>query len=133
MRDHLVFYDGQCGFCDRVVNFILKADKKELFVFAPLQGETAKKMVPEYSEQLDTLVLIEDYRGQNRKTYIQSKAVFRILWLLGGGWMLLGWLYFLPSWMFDWGYRLVARNRGKLFSKESCQIPEQKTREKFLP
>ena len=129
---HLVFYDGSCGLCDRVVNFILWADKEEQFAFAPLQGVTAKKLVPEYTNQLDTLVLIEDYQSTDRKTYTLSKAAFRILWLLGGWWTFIGWKNFLPSWMFDWGYRLVARNRHSLFNEEACRVMS-KNSPRFLP
>jgi predicted DCC family thiol-disulfide oxidoreductase YuxK len=118
---HLVFYDGQCGLCDRIVNFILWADKEKKFVFAPLQGETAKRMVPEYTDQLDTLVLIENWK-EDPKIWIMSHAAFRILWLLGGFWRLIGWKYMLPAWTTDWAYRLVARNRHRLFNQDSCRV-----------
>lgn len=45
MHEHLVFYDGECGLCDRVVQTLLKVDTHERFVFAPLQGKTAEKLL----------------------------------------------------------------------------------------
>ena len=39
----IIFYDGDCALCHRMVQFILARDSKFLFSFAPLQGETAAK------------------------------------------------------------------------------------------
>lgn len=136
MNEHLVFYDGPCGFCNRVVRFLIKADHEKHFLFAPLQGETAKdilKNLPPEIKQEDSLILVENFQQSNRKFYILARGVFQIFWLLGGFWSLIGSLSFLPSFLYDWGYRLVARNR-QLFKKPSeCPIlsPEEKNR--FLP
>lgn len=136
MYQHLVFYDGACGFCDCSVRFLMRIDKKQLFAFAPLQGETAAKMLtsvhPQY-KNLDTLILIENY-WENPKIYLEAKAVFRICWLLGGGWSLLGLLSFLPSFLMNWGYRLVARNRYLFGLKTtSCPVPPKGQEKRFLP
>jgi predicted DCC family thiol-disulfide oxidoreductase YuxK len=133
---NIVFYDGNCGFCDHTVQLLLKIDKKELFMFAPLQGKTAKKLLKEQLKRLlkeDTLVVIENVGESNEKMSIRSKAVFRIFWVLGGVWSLIGWLSFLPAFFFDWGYRLVARNRGHFFSKECPLPPPRHTTKQFLP
>ena len=124
---HLVFYDGACGLCDSTVQFILNHDRQDLFVFAPLGGETAKKFL-HLDPGIDSVVLIEDYQT-NPKTYIQSQAIFRILYALGGIYSLPGLLSFLPPQLFDWGYRFVARNRHKWF-EPACLV---RNNPKFLP
>ena len=132
-KKHLVFYDGQCGLCDHVVQFLIKHDKDRIFVFAPLQGSTAKVVLkdhPSFLEQMDTLVLIENYGTDQQQIYVLGKGTFRILWLLGGFWKVIGWLSFLPSQIYDWGYRLVARNRGYFFRDKSCIVPDK---DRFLP
>lgn len=132
---HLVFYDGECGFCDQVVQFLLKVDRKEQFLFAPLQGKTAAKVLqklPDQYKQVDSLVLVENYATNKQHFYVLGKASFRILWLLGGSWRLLGWICFLPSFLYNWGYRLVARNRKKLMP-EACILPDPKSQDRFLP
>jgi predicted DCC family thiol-disulfide oxidoreductase YuxK len=133
---HLVFYDGACGFCDRVVQFLLCADTKKRFAFAPLQGKTALKYLeslPESMKGVDSLILIENYLSIQPKTFVLGKAAFRICWLLGGAWVLLGWTSFLPSFLYDWGYRLVARNRHRIFKNNVCQLPQPQNKERFLP
>lgn len=136
MDKHLVFYDGDCGLCDHVVQFLLKYDKKQKFLFAPLQGNTAEKTLKELPEEyksLDTLILLESYDTPKQKSYVLGKAAFRILWLLGGFWHILGWISFLPSFLYDWGYRIVAHYRHQLFSHETCFIPNEQNKHRFLP
>lgn len=128
---HLVFYDGECGLCDAVVQFILKRDKEQIFVYAPLQGETAGQLlIPKPQE--DTVILIENFETLPQR-YIYSQAVFRILWLLGGWWALPGLLFFLPPVLFNWGYRLVAKYRKRLFPKTECVLPPPTDGKRFLP
>lgn len=133
---HLVFYDGNCGLCDQVVQTLLKADKHERFVFAPLQGSTAAKFIshlPPELKSVDSLILVEDYRSDYPQVYVLAKGALRIAWLLGGIWTLVGWLSFLPSFLFDWAYRLVARNRHRLFPQTECMLPKPDQKERFLP
>lgn len=132
---HLVFYDGHCGLCDQVVQRLLKADKRCIFLFAPLQGSTAAQMLkdlPYEMKGIDSLVLIEDYQLPTQRYYALGKGALRIAWLLGGWWRMLGWISFLPAWLYNWAYRLVALNRHRLFAHPSCVIPDPKQKQRFL-
>ncbi|HEV8051640.1 MAG TPA: DUF393 domain-containing protein [Parachlamydiaceae bacterium] len=136
MAKHLVFYDGECGLCDQIVQFLLKLDSKELFNFAPLQGSTAAKLLeylPPEMKNKDSLILIENYEGPGPQFYIFGKGVFRICWLLGGAWAIPGLISWLPSFLYDWGYRLVAKNRHRIFKNASCIIPSKEMKHRFLP
>lgn len=128
---HLLFYDGTCGLCDHAVQFVLKRDKNALFLFAPLQGTTAKKWIQQPLGE-DSLLLIENMNAPNEKRLLLAQGAFRILWLLGGIWALPGLLSFLPGFLFNWAYRLVAKNRHRLFSKEVCILPDPAQRARFL-
>ncbi len=90
-----------------------------LFSFAPLNGNIAqeelKDSLKRYQE-LNTLVLIEDYKDPiKRKIWIRSRAVFRIYWLRGGFRKLIGMLFFLPPTVGDFFYRLIAKHRHHFF------------------
>ena len=131
---NLVFYDGTCGFCDHIVQLLLSLDKNKQFIFAPLQGETAAELLkdlPEEYKNEDSLVLIENYQEETRSYYVLGKAAFRIMWILGGILAIPGAVSFLPSFLYDWGYRLIAKNRHKLFSN-SCHIPTDDEKDRFL-
>lgn len=136
MGKHLVFYDGECGLCDRAVQFILNHDIKELFDFAPLQGSTAEeklKNLPPQVRNKDSLILIENYQSQDSTVYILGKGALRVCWLLGGIWTIPGMISFLPSPLYDWGYRFVAKNRHRFFQNTSCIAPKKEARHRFLP
>lgn len=136
MGKNLIFYDGECGFCDCMVQFVLKQDTHDVFDFAPLQGKTASIMLrklPAKMKNKDSLVLIENYQSSNPEYYVLGKGAFRIMWDLGGFWTIPGVISFLPAFLYNWGYRLVAKNRGKLIKNVKCVIPSKDKKEKFLP
>lgn len=127
----ILYFDGVCGLCNRSVDFVLKRDRKQQFLFAPLQGETAaENLCAEELADLNSLVL-QTSTGLHRR----SAAVVRILWKLGGFWTVLAamlWLVPLP--LRNLGYRAVSAVRYSLFGrKESCRVPAPEERERFLP
>lgn len=126
---HLVFYDGTCGFCDQIVQILLVIDKRQLFAFAPLQGETAKSFLKNIPSNTDSLILVENFTT-SPKLFLYGKAALRILWLLGLPWSLLGVISFLPSVLYDWIYRLIAKNRYKILGSQ-CRIPSNES-DRFL-
>src|SRR2546430_17318441 len=42
----IIFFDGVCAMCNRFVDLVLRADRRDVFRFAPLQGETARELLP---------------------------------------------------------------------------------------
>jgi predicted DCC family thiol-disulfide oxidoreductase YuxK len=128
----IVFFDGVCGLCNATVQFCLARDHHGRLLFAPLQGETAARLLPaEYREDLSTMVL----RTETDRLYLRSAAAVRILWRLGGGWRLLGallWLVPLP--LRDVGYRLFAASRYRLFGRhDTCRLPTPQEAGRVLP
>ena len=134
MSNPLVFYDGQCGMCNWAVQFVLKHERSPLCHFTPIEGETGRKRLPHWAHAANTIVLIENPDQIDAPVLIRSKAVFRICWLMGGPWKLLGALSFLPGFLFNWAYRLVAMNRYRIFGYgDSCIVPSAENRKRFLP
>ncbi len=132
---HLVLYDGTCRLCHGAVQFILNHDKEKVFQFAPLQGETAISLLKDWRNkypEADTIVLIENWKQSDQKRLFFGKAALRILWLLGGKWSLLGIFSFLPSFLYDWIYRYIARNRFAWFGHQECLIPKKSDEKRFL-
>lgn len=76
----------------------------------------------------DTVIL--NYAG---KTYSHSDAAILALSLLGGGWRLVRILLWIPRFLRDPLYRLIAHYRYRLFGKhDSCLLPDEKWKTKFL-
>lgn len=133
---HIIFFDGECGLCHQSVRHILSIDQKKIFCFSPLNGSSAKDMLskklPSF-QTINSLVLVEHFNTSYQKFWIYSKAVFRIYWLLGGKWKILGVFCFFPSFLGDYIYRLIAKHRHRLHLKKSSEIFEKIEKNRFLP
>lgn len=127
----VLFFDGMCGLCNRLVDFALRHDQRGALRLAPLQGETADTMLSaEDRESVSSVVLVAAGRR-----YRRSAAIIRVLWRLGPFWKAAGgllWLVPLP--LRDLGYRLVASQRYRVFGrKETCRMPTPEERDRLLP
>jgi predicted DCC family thiol-disulfide oxidoreductase YuxK len=137
MQGPLLIYDGDCGLCDHSVQWILAHDRRGRIRFAALQGETAAPILeahglqPTEGEDFDTMILV----GPGERIRVRSRAVLGLLVQVGGLWRLLGYLgWIVPRFLADAVYRLVARNRHKLFARpDSCRVPKPEERARFLP
>jgi len=125
----ILFYDGHCNLCHKVVRFIVRHDKKRLFFFAPLQGNTAAQRLSQEVLNADTVVLLE-----GGAVYLKSKAAFRVLKRLGfpaSLWSVFG---YLPGLLTDLGYDFIAKRRYRLWGKRDfCDIPDVADQSRFLP
>jgi predicted DCC family thiol-disulfide oxidoreductase YuxK len=135
-RRRIVLYDGLCGMCDGVVQFLLRRDKKDSFRFAPQQGETAHRILERHAldpATIETICVIENYRSPQERVYTKSDAALRIVDGLGGIWTLALAVRMLPQSFRDACYVLVARNRYRIFGRRTeCRIPTADDRHKFL-
>jgi len=127
---NIILFDGICNLCNSVVQFIIKHDKKNKFVFASLQSDVAKQLLSEINlkPSLETIIML---RG---KTYFdKSDAVFEIIKHLSGVWKLMYVFRIVPRFIRNAIYRWIANNRYKLFGKrKSCYLPTPELRAKFL-
>lgn len=123
--DNIIFFDAECPLCHRAVRHIIQIDPKRLFLFAPLKGPTASKILTgpnaKYTK-MNTLVLLENYQSTDRHFSIRSRAIFRIYWLLGGLYALPGLLSFLPCALTDLIYRTIANHRHQFKLKPHAEL-----------
>src|SRR5579864_4596084 len=133
----VILYDGLCCLCNRMVQFVLKRDSHDLFQFAALQSDFAARIIRRHGaapEDLDTVYVVSDHGLPSERLASRSDAAAVVLHELGGAWAVLGAaLRCLPRGLRNWIYNLVARNRYRIFGKyDSCQVPSEKDRRKFL-
>ena len=85
-------------------------------------------------QDLDTMYLVSDYQQPTERLAARSDAAILILRHLGGLWRIVAaFLSILPHSLRNRSYKLIARNRYRIFGKyESCMIPEEKHRHRFL-
>ena len=127
---YYVFYDGDCGFCNHWVQWILKNDHKDKFMFSSLQSEFGQKFLNDRgleNQKFSTL-----YLWKPEFFYLsKSQAGLAIARILGGKFALIGHLNFFPSFITDFVYEKIAANRLKL-SDNKCFLPNEKERAKFV-
>ena len=133
---NLLLYDGVCGLCDRLVQFVLRHDRADRFRFAALQSELAAGVLRGYGRNaadLDTVYVVARYGEPDAALLAKGRAVLFVLGALGGIWRLASILRVLPTWLLDFGYDHIARRRYRWFGRyDACPLPTPATRAKFL-
>jgi predicted DCC family thiol-disulfide oxidoreductase YuxK len=133
----IIVYDGVCGLCNRLVQFLLKRDKQGRLRFASLQSDFAAKVLQRHGidpKDLDTLHVIENYEQPGERVLQRSDAILRAGRELGGFWSAsAAATKVIPRALRDVIYRFVARNRYRVFGKyDTCMLPEPNQRSRFL-
>ncbi|RUL86202.1 thiol-disulfide oxidoreductase DCC family protein [Tautonia sociabilis] len=127
----IAFYDGECGLCNRFVQFVLDHDPDGRILLAPLQGSTFRDRCPDQAPpDLSTVLLLDGGR-----LYDRSSAVLRVLRILRFPYSLLARLALVvPRPLRDLSYDLVARRRYRWFGRaEACRLPTPRERARLLP
>ena len=130
-QKHIIFFDGDCGVCNFWVQFILERDKKNEFLFASLQSEFGQTFLKERNlnlKEFNTLYLWK----QNSYYFVKSKAVLKILSILGGFYSTVAFIgNLIPKYITDKIYDAISRNRMKI-SNQKCFLPTPNERQKFI-
>lgn len=114
-KQAILFYDGDCALCNRVVTFILNHEKDSKILFSPLDTAAAMELLskhPSYKKEEDTV-----YFFDGNQLYSKSTAVLKLLPFLNGYVFVLrlGWLF--PKWLRDKIYEEVAKRRRNLIKE----------------
>jgi predicted DCC family thiol-disulfide oxidoreductase YuxK len=127
----IILFDGICNFCNASVQFVLKRDKEGYFRFASQQSEAGQELIHRYGldkVKNDSIFFIED-----GKAYIRSMASLRIARKIPGFWKVFYVFRYVPSFLRDGIYDLIARNRYHIFGKrDTCMVPKAEWRDRFL-
>lgn len=131
MDKPIVLFDGVCNLCNSAVQFIIRHDKKNIFMFTSLQSDTGQKLLAQYDlplNELNSFILIE-----NNKAYTRSSGALRVIKKLKGLWPLLYGFIIVPKFIRDGVYNWVGRNRYRWFGKQdACMIPTPELKARFL-
>ena len=127
----IIFFDGYCNFCNSQVNNILSIDKKNIFHFSALSSKFAinslKGKIDKKSIGKSIVFL------NNGIVYTKSEAVIMILSEIGGFYNLFSFFKIFPSFILDFFYNIIAKNRYTWFGKsENCFIPSKEISSRFI-
>lgn len=129
--DIIVFYDGECGFCSAIVNFIMDRNSQQDIYFASLQSDLGQATLKGLGMPLDDFDTIVCKKGSN--TYKKSGAFFMLSEKLDTPWNLFRFLRIIPSFISDFFYDIVAKLRFQIIGKtDRCRLPSPEDRFRFL-
>ena len=127
----IILFDGVCNLCNNAVQFVIKHDPSDEFVFAALQSATGQELLQQYNLPqvgFDSFVLI-----QNGKIFLKSTAALQIAKQLNGPIKLLYGFIIVPAFIRNAVYNIIAKNRYKWFGKkDNCMMPTPALQSRFL-
>ena len=127
----MVVFDGECAFCNRWVDFLLRFDRKDVFRFTARQSESGTAFLrqaglPEGGFR--SIIVVEAGR-----VLMRSAAVLRMFSLLGFPFSLAAVFRLIPAGLRDAVYDVTARNRIRWFGRtQACRLPATTERHRFL-
>jgi predicted DCC family thiol-disulfide oxidoreductase YuxK len=133
---HLVLYDGVCGLCSSLLQFLLTHDRGGVFAFAALQSATGRAAVEGLGgdpTELTSFYVLANYRTRHSRIFARSTAALFVAGQLGWPWKAAVIVRVLPSALLDRAYNVIARNRYRVFGRfEQCLHPRQEFRDRFV-
>ncbi|MGB1307836.1 MAG: thiol-disulfide oxidoreductase DCC family protein [Oceanihabitans sp.] len=128
----LILFDGVCNLCNTSVNYVIKHDKKNVFLFAALQSDIGKTIIEKYkidTVKTDSILLYSKEKGLK----VKSTAALHIAKYLGFPNNIMVIFLIVPTFIRNWVYNYIAKNRYKWFGKkDACRIPTPELKSKFL-
>ncbi|WP_053969934.1 thiol-disulfide oxidoreductase DCC family protein [Mangrovimonas sp. ST2L15] len=128
----LILFDGVCNLCDSSIQFIIKHDKHNTFLFTPLQSELSQSIIEQFgidTQKIDSIILFR----KNEGVFYKSTAALKIASKLKFPINILASFIILPKFIRDTVYDFIAKNRYTWFGKkESCMIPTPELKAKFI-
>lgn len=129
-QNPIVLFDGVCNYCNAMVNFAIRNDKKAVLKFAPLQSSAGRQLRERYAiaPDIDSVIVIE-----NGNVYTHSDAALRIAKHLQWPAKAFYGFIIIPKFIRQPLYKWFAKNRYKWFGKkDECMIPTPDVKARFL-
>jgi predicted DCC family thiol-disulfide oxidoreductase YuxK len=137
MPHPILLYDGVCGLCNRLIQFILRHDHNSIFRFASLQSPAAASILTRHKASptdLDTVYVVLNHERPDESLLSRSEAILFVLKKLEGLYRpTASLLQLLPKSLRDAAYNTVARHRYRIFGRsETCTLPGDAEPSRFL-
>ncbi len=131
----LLFFDGECAFCDRWVMRLKQADRAHRIRFATKQGATFQRVIqarPEFARVASVVVVARRADG-SEEFLIRSPAVRELIRGLPGFGFFSALLAVTPTPLANIGYGIFSRLRTRLFGRlDQCRVPTPEERALYL-
>lgn len=127
----IILFDALCVLCSANAQFVLKYDRGAHFRLASMQSDAGAALYRKFGidpADPETMIVVEGDTALRN-----SDAILAIYARLGWPWRLAAIARIVPSPIRDTLYRLIARNRYRLFGKrETCWLPPPDMADRLL-
>ena len=116
----VLIYDGECKFCNGIVDLVMKHEKNESISFMWLQDTRAASLIERngLDPQADSIFFIHMNKG-----YQYSSAALEVTKFMKWPWNWWPAFYIVPKGIRDSVYRFIAKHRKKIMGSTSCALP----------
>jgi len=127
-KETILFYDGECGLCNRTIQFLIRHERSPILKFCALQSNFAriffhdKEFLP---PNLDSVCLYTKGR-----IFRKSRAMFLIVKHLKWYYQIVRVFEIFPTSWTDCAYDIVAKRRKKM--SFSCFLANEKFKNRFI-
>ena len=129
---NLIVFDGVCVLCSGFFRFMLRHDNAQVFQFATAQspyGQSLYERLGLPTQDFETNLVIVDGTVYQRLDAFAA-AMAQLHW----PWRILTLCRYLPEFLKDPLYHLIARNRYAIFGRsQTCLVPDAEVRSRFAP
>ena len=127
----IIVFDGICVLCSANAQFVLKFDRAGVFRLAAMQSDAGARLMRDAGinpEDPDSFIIVVQDRVLR-----DSDAVIFMWRRLGWPWKTVAIAGLIPRPIRDTLYRLIARNRYRIFGKrDTCWVPSPEQAERVL-
>jgi predicted DCC family thiol-disulfide oxidoreductase YuxK len=128
--DDVILFDGVCIFCSRWVRFVAARDTAARFRFTAIQSPYGTRLAQALgidADDPDTNAVVH-----GGIAWFKSDGALTVLSCLPG-WSWVRVLFFVPKFIRDAVYNVVARNRYRIFGKyDQCMVPDAALRARVI-
>ena len=131
----LLFFDGECAFCNRWVNKVKTADHAHRMRYGAKQGKTFQQLLQTHPElaNVESVVLVKRRSDGGEDFLVRAPAIREVIAGLPKFRFFEIVLKIFPDFISDIGYRIFSKFRTRLFGKlDHCRVPLPQERELFV-
>jgi predicted DCC family thiol-disulfide oxidoreductase YuxK len=121
LNNKIIFFDGDCGYCNNTIIKFASIDKKNEFLFISNKSEKAKLILKtnNFENILNNTIILY----YNNKFYYRTEAVFKFLIINNYYKSLFLILDKIPYFITNLVYDFISNNRNKI--KTNCKVPNK--------
>jgi len=132
----LLFFDGECAFCNRWVNRVKEADHAHRMRFGAKQGHTFQQLLLTHPElaNVESVVLVKRRAdGEGEDFLVRAPAIREVITGLPEFRFFEVVLKIVPAPISNLGYRIFSKLRAPLFGKwHHCRVPLEEDKELYV-